>query len=1037
MNLVNSSSIFASEVSFFGDKQYTRGKGKPVTIEENFTVPLNYTGPNFKISLLNGSPDGNNRVSSAEIKLNGEVIFAPKDFSQQVGMLESTVELKPGNSLSLILYSKPDSYLIINIHKFINPPEATFTANPDTIQYQESSTLSWNVINADSIQIDNNIGNVPAVGSIKVSPRVPITNFTLLAKNLGGETEKQIAVTVIFPVPTVTLQAAPIYIKPGNSSTLTWTSTAAYTASIEPNIGAVELNGALPVTLADTTLFTISATGYGGTQNAQTTVYVDGIPPVISITEPANDSYFNTAAIMVKGTVQDSSPLTVKVNGTEIQPQNNTFATSVNLNPGQNTLHLEAMDAAANPAQAAVTCTLDQTAPVIVISSPQAGTIFNEIPITVTGTVTDENLLKVLLNNQVPVTVDPTSHSFVVENVNLVENENQLVISAEDKAGNISSQGVTVIYIPDNEPPELSIDFPDNTFLNKTAVTVTGTVTDKSNILYVKVNGINAVVDPQNNTYSAQLELTEGANGLTVEAEDEFNNRGTIDITVTVDTIAPQVAVSSPQSNSFTNKDKITIHGGMVEANPRQVTLSGGSAGSIPGELTGGDFYFKDILLAEGENAFTVVCLDKAGNIGQSGITVVRDSQPPQLTVSQPVNGALLPVQSVLVKGTASDINFQEIRVNNYICPLNNSQFSLPLNLAEGPNMIEIKATDLALNYKIEKLQVTVDTRAPNLNITSPGANALLNANKVMVSGRVDDAHLPGITVKVNNQTVPLSNNQFNVEIDLSQEGKTEILVEASDAAGNQTTKVIPVTRDTQAPTIVKVEPGDQFIGVPLSYFVRVELSEPVVQNSLNSQSFYLQCKPGGENLEGTISLTGNIFTFQPAIPFPSDAEIAVHITDKLKDAAGNILSNPQVVTFFTRDQTAPPVPVLEPAPGQTSLKKVTVGGTSEPEARITIAGGLSQVRTQCDAEGVFSSEVLLKENQLNQLCVYARDGSGNESTPACLAVYQQGGELVVTDAQLESSENKILVDFSRAIAAGTLTANKTVYSSIPQVLEL
>jgi len=67
---------------------------------------------------------------------------------------------------------------------------------------------------------------------------------------------------------------------------------------------------------------------------------------------------------------------------------------------------------------------------------------------------------------------------------------------------------------------------------------------------------------------------------------------------------------------------------------------------------------------------------------------------------------------------------------------------------------------------------------------------------------------------------------------------------------------------DTQAPTIVKVEPGDQITDVPLSYPVRVELSEPIAESSLDSQGFYVQCKSAGEKLAGTIALAGSIFTF-------------------------------------------------------------------------------------------------------------------------------------------------------------------------------
>jgi len=86
--------------------------------------------------------------------------------------------------------------------------------------------------------------------------------------------------------------------------------------------------------------------------------------------------------------------------------------------------------------------------------------------------------------------------------------------------------------------------------------------------------------------------------------------------------------------------------------------------------------------------------------------------------------------------------------------------------------VINITASDLAGNLKTETLQVIIDSIAPNLNITSPSANAILNTTHVTVSGRVDDARVPGVTVKLNGQDVPFSNNEFNVEIALSRRGK-------------------------------------------------------------------------------------------------------------------------------------------------------------------------------------------------------------------------------------------------------------------------
>ncbi len=233
------SSLFAGEVTFFGPKQYTRNKGKPVTETDTFICPPGYTGSGFTLRLINGDSQGDNRVSSAVIKINGLQVMGPSDFNQTVGLIERTIDLTASNEISVKLNNKPDSFVIIDIYRFISEPVVSFTANPEILQYQENSILSWNVINADTISIDNGIGSVTKIGSLKISPEVPSSTYTLTAVNLGGITQKQVVVTVIFPVPTVTLQAAPIYRKPGESSTLTWSSFAAHTVSIEPGIGSV------------------------------------------------------------------------------------------------------------------------------------------------------------------------------------------------------------------------------------------------------------------------------------------------------------------------------------------------------------------------------------------------------------------------------------------------------------------------------------------------------------------------------------------------------------------------------------------------------------------------------------------------------------------------------------------------------------------------------------------------------------------------------------------------------------------------------
>jgi OOP family OmpA-OmpF porin len=79
--------------------------------------------------------------------------------------------------------------------------------------------------------------------------------------------------------PTVSLSANPPAVDAGKCTTLFWSSENASGASIDQGIGGVGKSGSRQVCPAATTLYTINATGEGGTQTASTTVTVNPPPP--------------------------------------------------------------------------------------------------------------------------------------------------------------------------------------------------------------------------------------------------------------------------------------------------------------------------------------------------------------------------------------------------------------------------------------------------------------------------------------------------------------------------------------------------------------------------------------------------------------------------------------------------------------------------------------------------------------------------------------------------------------------------------------
>jgi peptidoglycan-associated lipoprotein len=103
--------------------------------------------------------------------------------------------------------------------------------------------------------------------------------------------------------PTVTLSADPTSINKGDSSTLRWSSTNATQLTISPEVGAVAPEGTTKVTPAESTNYTITASGPGGSANSIVRVSVAAPqaapPPVQNATleemflREVQDAYFD------------------------------------------------------------------------------------------------------------------------------------------------------------------------------------------------------------------------------------------------------------------------------------------------------------------------------------------------------------------------------------------------------------------------------------------------------------------------------------------------------------------------------------------------------------------------------------------------------------------------------------------------------------------------------------------------------------------------------------------------------------------------
>lgn len=102
----------------FGPVTYERTTGSPDLFEADFTVPS--PDDNFTLYIKNGNRK--NRVSSAIITLNDNVIVGQNEFNQQVEFINKSIKLRPHNVLQVKLNSNPSQTLTIWIEgEYLGP----------------------------------------------------------------------------------------------------------------------------------------------------------------------------------------------------------------------------------------------------------------------------------------------------------------------------------------------------------------------------------------------------------------------------------------------------------------------------------------------------------------------------------------------------------------------------------------------------------------------------------------------------------------------------------------------------------------------------------------------------------------------------------------------------------------------------------------------------------------------------------------------------------------------------------------------------
>lgn len=468
----------------------------------------------------------------------------------------------------------------------------------------------------------------------------------------------------------------------------------------------------------------------------------DNTMPVLNITSHTNNQTVTTSPITVMGTVTDNIGISsVKINDVAVtyNSTNNTFQGSVPLIAGNNTITVKATDTSNNVATKSIVVNYDApdtTKPVITVFTPTFGSTVNVSTIQITGKVTDsESTISVFKIGTTNVALQGDgSFSY---SVTLVEGENTFTLYAKDSANNEETATVKVTYNRevenDTTPPVIVISSPaNNATVNVADITISGTVTDESQISEFKVNNEPSLLEQ--GSFSHQITLLEGQNTINVYAKDEFNNSSTKSIIVTynpqaTDTTGPDITISSPAAGARFTNSSVIITGIVTDSSG----VSKFSINNADVTLNASGRFNHTVTLTLGENKFTFKATDTKNNDSEKVLFLYLESNTnsgPLLNIMYPQDGTEVKTNVLIIIGSVTDsdgVSYLTINSMNVTIKQDGS-FEWPLTLSEGPNQIIFEAADIPNNKTTQTLTVTY-TKTANKTPSSDGCSYSDNKN--------------------------------------------------------------------------------------------------------------------------------------------------------------------------------------------------------------------------------------------------------------------------------------------------------------------
>ncbi|MFD2208165.1 S8 family serine peptidase [Virgibacillus halophilus] len=190
--------------------------------------------------------------------------------------------------------------------------------------------------------------------------------------------------------------------------------------------------------------------------------------------------------------------------------------------------------------------------------------------------------------------------------------------------------------------------------------------------------------------------------------------------------------ITSPENGQVTSEKTVSVEG---KASPTTtVELVGKDDETVGSAEVGDDGKFAiDADLSEGENTFKAISKLDGKNVGESDtVTIIRDTQAPELSIDSPKNNEKTNRETVTVEGTVADANLDFVKVDGKKVDVKDGKYSKRLLLDNGMNTIKVVAKDLAGNKTTKKVTIDAKYTAPEINNVTPTEDKYIEAGETV-----------------------------------------------------------------------------------------------------------------------------------------------------------------------------------------------------------------------------------------------------------------------------------------------------------------